>query len=261
MMADEFRSDKFSWEIRQGNALPELASLKDETVDLMLTDPPYNIGHSYGWYHDSMDWGDYFAWQVNIFREAGRLLKPGGSIFWINYPETAARLWCAIIEDVPELSKVQWLTWIYHVHSVGAPFRKATRSILWFAKGEPYVDQDATLGEYQNPNDLRIQAQILRGRRPIDYDWWLVEQVKSPSPEKTEHPCQVPILLLSRIVRLACPPRGTVVDPFSGSASTGVACIQEERDYIGIDIAAECYTMGQERLKKATRQKQHTLEI
>jgi len=201
------------------------------------------------------------VWQLDIFRETGRLLKTGGSIFWINYPETAARLWSAVIEDVPELSEIEWLTWIYHPHTMGSPFRKATRAILWFAKDEPYISYDATLGEYQNPDDPRIQERMLTGQRPVDYDWWLIEQVKNISLEKTEHPCQVPVSLLARIIRLACVPSGLVVDPFSGAASTGVACIQEDRQYIGIDISAECNEMGRKRLGQATRQKQHRLEL
>jgi len=63
----EFVSDKFSWRIEQGDALSVLADIEADSVDLVLTDPPYNIGYPYGFYDDSLEWEDYFVFGNWIF--------------------------------------------------------------------------------------------------------------------------------------------------------------------------------------------------
>jgi site-specific DNA-methyltransferase (adenine-specific) len=67
------------------------------------------------------------------------------------------------------------------------------------------------------------------------------------------HPTVKPTELLRWLVRLVCPPGGTVLDPFSGSGTTGVACIEEGCQYIGIELDEGYVTIGRRRVAQATQ--------
>jgi len=234
--------------IIHGDALYIMSSFSDASFDSVITDPPYNLSFSYNEYKDHLPWAEYFSWQVEIAKEAARLLKPGGSFLWLNYPEVAAQMWGKMLEEVPELSPVKWLTWVYHQHTGGKPLRRATRAWLWFAKGDPYVDTEAVAGEYRNPNDKRIRGRVEQGFLPVDYDWWFYEQVKNVSAEKTAHPCQLPLAMVIRLVQMVTPVGGVVLDPFSGSGTTPVAAKKLGRHYVGIEKDELYVKMSRERL-------------
>ena len=89
---------------------------------------------------------------------------------------------------------------------------------------------------YKNPNDKRIQERIARGILGGRlYDWWNVNQVKNVSKDKTAHPCQMPLEVMKNIIGIL-PDDILVIDPFNGSGTTGVACKELGKDYIGIEI-------------------------
>ena len=72
------------------------------------------------------------------------------------------------------------------------------------------------------------------------YDWWNVNQVKNISKEKTAHPCQMPLKVMTNIVGIL-PDDGTIIDPFMGSGTTAVACARMGLNCIGSEISkAQC---------------------
>ena len=80
------------------------------------------------------------------------------------------------------------------------------------------------------------------------YDWIEVNQVKNVSKEKTKHPCQMPLELMKKIVKLL--PEGiTVVDPFAGSGTTILACTYEGISSIGIEIDSLYASIAHERIE------------
>ena len=229
------------------DVLPVLAS---ESIDSFITDPPYNVNFSYNKYKDNLPWDKYFDWQLNILIQGARLLKPGGSLLWLNYPEISARMWELLRVNVPSLEPLQWITWIYHQHTGGKPLRKASRVWIWFVK------TGGILIFVMNPLQVNIEilmtkefgTRIDEGFRPIDYDWWYYEQVKNVSSEKVGHPCQLPLEMMLRIVQMVTPEKGLVIDPFCGSGTTLVAAKKLGKNWIGIE-SDETYTKKyQERL-------------
>lgn len=238
-------------DLRLGDCLELLADVETGSVDLIVADPPYNVGMPYGTFSDRLDPYDYLVGQLQVAHQAARLLRPGGSFWYLNYPEMAARVWAAVGEDVPELTCHEWVTWIYHQHTGGTPLRKGTRAWLWFAKGPPWTDTAYLEGQYRNPDDRRIAKRMAAGLAPTDYDWWLYEQVKNVSLEKTDHPCQVPEAMLRRIVGMCCPPDGLVLDPFMGSGSTGVAAVNLGRRFLGMEIEPRWYEVAKRRIAGA----------
>ena len=76
---------------------------------------------------------------------------------------------------------------------------------------------------------------IAEGKTARLYDWWYVNQVKNVSKEKTEHPAQMPLKVMTNIIEIL-PDGYTIVDPFLGSGTTALACKMLGRKFIGIEI-------------------------
>ena len=102
---------------------------------------------------------------------------------------------------------------------------------------------------YKNLNDKRIQKRIADGKTGAKlYDWWNINQVKNVSKEKTAHPCQMPIEVMTNIVGVL-PDNATIIDPFMGSGTTGVACKKLGRDFIGIEMSTDYFNIAKKRIE------------
>lgn len=103
---------------------------------------------------------------------------------------------------------------------------------------------------YKNLNDKRIQKRIAEGKTGCKiYDWWNVNQVKNVSKDKTSHPCQMPIEVMENIVGIL-PDNATIVDPFMGSGTTGLACKKFGKNFVGIEIDSEYFNIAKERIER-----------
>ena len=88
------------------------------------------------------------------------------------------------------------------------------------------------------------------------YDWWNVNQVKNTSAEKTAHPCQMPLEVMKRIIGIL-PDGITILDPFMGSGTTGVAVAELnvggcDRNFIGIELDDSYFKIAEKRINEAS---------
>ena len=103
---------------------------------------------------------------------------------------------------------------------------------------------------YKNPNDKRIRKLIEKGSTGSRiYDWWQVNQVKNVSREKTGHPCQMPLEVMTNIIGIL-PDDAVIIYPYAGSGTTLVAAERMGRESIGIEIDETYVDIITERLKK-----------
>jgi len=217
--------------ILTGDCMEIMSTIPDGSIDLCIVDPPYNVNYQYNRYNDNLSFKDYLQWQLSVLKEVERVLKLKGSIFYLNYPEFNSHIYCSLEMDF-NLKPIEIITWVYNTHTGGKILRKASRTWIWASKGKPI---NKFKGSYRNPNDKRIKKLIAEGRRPKAYDWWLYEQVKNVSKEKTEHPCQLPVAMLKYIIESTTNQGDIVLDPFAGSCTTADACVQLNRKYIMIE--------------------------
>jgi len=231
--------------IKKMEANEWLKTVAPESVQLFVLDPPYNVGYTYNTFKDKLKQNDYINEQVNLLGDCAKKLQPGGSIFYLNYPENAADVWARI----DFMHRFEIITWIYNVHSSGSPVRKATRTWLWLSNGEPLINQSAFDGEYQNPTDKRVAQRIKDGFKPAGYDWWEFQQVKNVSKEKRDHPCQLPEKMVEKIVLGASNPGDLVCDVYSGSGTTAVAALKNNRRFDGCDMDEKYVTESNRFLK------------
>ena len=209
-----------------GDCRNVLKSVQTEN-SIIVTDPPFNIGYHYNSYKDRMNESEYF----NMLSE----ICGGGQFVIIHYPEELYKL-AIKLGIVP----TRVVSWVYNSNT-----GKQHRDIAFF---NVKPDFSKVRQPYKNPTDKRIQKRIAEGKTGAKlYDWWNVNQIKNVSKEKTEHPCQMPLEVMKNIIGIL-PEDKVIIDPFMGSGTTGKACKDLGRDFIGIELDEKYYKIAEERI-------------
>ena len=180
---------------------------------VMISDPPYNVGYHYDDCEDNMTEEHYYQFMASVFSTPSVV---------IHYPEPMYRIAYALGKFPSKL-----VSWVYPSNTP-----RQHRSVAWF-DCKPDFKRDGQ--DYKNPNDPRIAKRIAEGKRARLYDWWEINQVKNVSAEKTEHPCQIPVKLMERIIRIT--PAEQIIDPFAGSGTTLLAAYNLGIEVIGIEMS------------------------
>lgn len=199
-------------------------------INLIATDPPYNIGFKYNEYNDCMSDEEY----KNMLSEF-----QGYPTAIIHYPEEMMKY------VVPALGVPNEVcAWCYNLN-----LPRQFRLINFY---DINVNFNKVKQPYKNPNDKRIKKLIEAGSKGTRmYDWFSdIQIVKNVSKEKTSHPCPVPVALMERIILLTTNEGDTICDPFMGSGTTALACINTNRNYIGFEISKEYCEIAEGRIKK-----------
>lgn len=194
---------------------------------VVVTDPPFNIGYHYGQYNDKMDENEYFKMLVD-------LLKTFPSVF-IHYPEALHKL-SVLSGEVP----TKLISWVYNSNT-----RKQHRDIAFYKVTPCFTN---AWQPYKNPTDKRIIERMAKGCKGGRlYDWWNINQVKNTCKEKTKHPCQMPLEVMKNIIS-TLPENSVIFDPFMGSGTTALACIDLGYDFIGCEIDRNYYEIAKQRI-------------
>lgn len=261
-----------TYELHHGDCIEVLASMPAESVDAIVTSPPYaeQRKSTYGGIPEK----DYPAWTVAWMSEARRVIKPNGSVI-INISTHArgGQLSDYVLRTRLAVRDAGWLEldemiWWKSFTLPSAPHHKPQRSwesLLWYAvTAKPWTDPLADGNHDVRKIDSNAYGRTTAANRKWDhYDrGGSRAQVKAAkrknivkmSPggfgEASDYPHPAPFNpeLAGWCGRLICPPGGTILDPFSGSASTGVAAIRNGWNYIGIDAVQEYVDMSRRRL-------------
>jgi len=219
-----------------GDCLERMKEIPDNSV--IVTDPPFNIGYKYSSYKDRMAENDYYDMLTKIVGFANKAVI-------IHYPEQLHKL-SIKLGYAPE--KV--VSWVYNSNT-----GKQHRDIAYYGVKPEFKNRGE---EYKNPKDKRVMKLITSGKKPRLYDWWNVNQVKNVSKDKTPHPCQMPIEVMENILK-TLPDDCIIIDPFMGSGTTGVACINTNRKFIGIELDEKYYDISCKRIKNAIIEKEQEL--
>ncbi|MBV9470598.1 MAG: site-specific DNA-methyltransferase, partial [Abitibacteriaceae bacterium] len=226
-----------------GDAVKEMSLLPGASIDLLVADPPYNLGKDYGNNIDNRAWNEYEFFTRRWLTEAMRVLKPTGSIYVFMGVRFISKLFL-ILENDLNLNFNGWITWHY-TQGMGrkAGFSPRHEDILFFTKSQDYTF---------NIDDIRIPQKYYRERNNMaganPGDVWQFSHVHYCSEERQDHPTQKPEALLDRIVRASSNPNDLILDPFVGSGTTCRVADILQRKWIGIDINPDYISMGQHRV-------------
>jgi DNA modification methylase len=168
----------------------------------------------------------------------------------IHYPEALYKL-SFEVGKFPE----RVISWVYNSNTA-----KQHRDIAFFGV-KP--DMNKVKQPYKNPTDKRMKERIAKGITGCKlYDWWEINQVKNVSKNKglINHPCVMPIEVMKRIIGIL-PDDYIIFDPFMGSGTTGIACKELNRDFIGSEIDESYFEIAVDRVNGITQKDKKLKEM
>lgn len=232
-----------------GDCVDLLNKAREPFADLVFADPPFNIGYQYDQYDDTLKKDKYLHWTRDWMAACVSVLKPHGSFYIAIGDEYAAHI--RLIGEDLGLCLRNWIIWHYTFgQQTKAKFARSHAHIFYFVKDE----KSHTFNDWKIrlPSDRQLLYNDKRanatGKMPDDV-WNTYSRVCGTFKERQGwHPCQMPELLLARIVAVSSKPGDLVLDPFSGSGTTAAAAVQLGRDFCGIDISENYVENCQKRL-------------
>jgi len=236
-----------------------MRKLKNGSMNLIVTSPPYNIGKEY---EKRISNEIYIEQQAETIAEAVRLLSPSGSICWqVGNGIDDGEIFPLDILLYPifknhGLKLRNRIVWTFG-HGLHCQKRLSGRheTILWFTKSDDYtfnLDPIRVPSKYpdkkhfKGPNKGKISGNPL-GKNPSDV--WDIPNVKSNHVEKLDHPCQFPVGLVERLVLSLTNKGDSVLDPYLGVGSTAIAAIKNGRHAYGCDVVQEYIAIAEERVE------------
>lgn len=225
------------------DCLTLLRKLPNESIDLVIIDPPYNI--------DIADWDkfeDYIGWARLWLSECYRVLKGTGNMIIFGGFQYRGKKSGDLIELIhyirhhTEFQIVNSIVW-YYKNGISARrfFSNRHEELIWIVKNKNYFfDLDSVRIPYDDETkklykkDKRLNPDnIEKGKNPTNV--WLLNRLNGNSKERVGHPTQKPLKLLSRLIKGLSPKDGLVLDFFAGSGSSGVSAVKEGRNAILTD--------------------------
>lgn len=247
----------------EGNCLDLLKEIPDESIKLIVTSPPYNLGKPY---ETRLDLQDYLDQQKQVIEEAVRVLDSEGSICWQvgNYVNKGEIVPLDIVLypifaslGLKLRNRIVW----HFGHGLHASKRLSGRYevVLWFTKSDTYTfnldpirvpQKYPQKRHFKGPKKGQLSGNPL-GKNPSDI--WDIPNVKANHIEKTIHPCQFPVELIERLVLSMTDKGEWVLDPFMGVGSAAIASLIHNRKAVGAEIMPEYIEVARDRIERAEK--------
>lgn len=245
------------------NTSENMKEVDDESVDLIVTSPPYNIDIKYGnktihgktigskgiKYKDKLPENEYRNMLQSVFNECKRVLKPDGSI-WINIKnkyddeQIITPFWLEnYFKDLYLKNLIIWnFDW---GGSTNKRFAPRYEFVFWYTmnKYKYKFNLDAVKIPALNYRPDRYKSQL---KNPSDV--WKIPMISGNFIERTGHPAQYPERLIERVILAGTNEGDVVLDPFMGSGTTAVVAKKYNRHYLGYEIVKEYIDMANKRL-------------
>ncbi|CAK0742563.1 Modification methylase HpaI [Gammaproteobacteria bacterium] len=231
--------------IINADSLIQLKEYEDESFDLIIADPPYNLKKDYGANTDDFTYDKYLIFSINWLAEAKRILKKSGSIYVFMGVRYISYIY-HIMEKELGLNFSGWITWHY-TQGLGKTkgFSPRHDDILYFTKSEKFK---FNLDSIRVPQKFYRSVNNMRGANPGDV--WEFSHVHYCNENRQDHLTQKPEGIIERMVLASSDENDNVLDPFSGSGTTLRVCQQLNRNCIGIEINSDYVESTKQRLAK-----------
>jgi len=228
--------------IVQGDCLEILKNIPDDSVDVTFADPPFNLKKKYNSYYDKCEVEKYLSWCKDWLTEMVRITKPTGSIFVHNIPKWLIHFGCYLNEIAIFR---HWIAW----DAMGSPLGKTLLpnhyGILYYVKSDKFKFYDIRM-QHKRCRKCHYILQDYGGKKsqmhqfgPLVSDVWTDIHRIRHRKRRDEHPCQLPLHLLERLLLMSSDEEDIVLDPFIGTGTAAIASKKLGRKFIGIDVDAK----------------------
>lgn len=243
-----------------GGCLDIMPTIPDNSVDLIFLDPPFNLKKIYlEKYDDNLSEAEYLNWQYSVIKESFRILKNTGNLVYHNIPR-----WAYKIANYADKFGVfqNWIVWD-NAGSMPTPSRLYPKhySFLWFSKTKNKkfnklyypiqlcrkcgVSVKDYGGKYKNLKEINGYKVTV-----LSDVWTDIHRIKH-NKNKSRQANELPLAIMERFVKMLTYENDTILDPFMGSGTTGVACKKLNRKFIGIDYIDEYVILSKQRIEAA----------
>lgn len=242
-------------ELVNKNCLDYLKTIPDDSIGHINADPPYNIGYDGG-----DDWDtfpsetDYLNWCKEWITECARVLKPNRMlcVWGTQKSDTFFRLKLDILNNIEGLVGQSPIHWSYNWG--GRPrnnFASKIETAWCYSKDEDfYFDRSKIEIPRKMKINVRTGEPYTNGTIPTTVWEGNLGTTSHEAKESNFHPTVKPQFILQRMINAYTPVGEKVLDPFSGSGSTAIACLETEYDFMGCEISKEYYEKSLERIDK-----------
>lgn len=251
-----------SSKVYQADCVAKMKKLPAESFDFVFADPPYHLSnggfsvksgkqvsvHKGDW-DKSAGLDEDLKFHLEWIQQAQRLLKPNGTIMISGTYHSIYRCGVALEKlGFRLLNEIVWFKPNAAPNLAGRNFAAAHETIIWASKSRTskHIFNYKLMKDYEVPTDsLKNPGKQMR-------DVWVIPCTPKREKALGGHPTQKPLALLERIISAVTLPGDKVLDPFSGSGTTGVAAKSLGRSFVGIELNDEYVALSQARIK-ATR--------
>ena len=263
----ELKTPRIAWkgsegEIWQGDVFDFLGKFDDQSVDLVVADPPYAISKDTWDQFESMD--AYLSWCDQWLAEVERILRPTGSAYICGFSEILAQV--MVTSSSRFSGGCRWLVWHYrNKANLGSDWGRSHESILHLKSSKKAkINVDSVRVPYNSHTKrypARVQAvtsQYGKGKRRDSWtphplgakprDVFEIPVLCNGTAERTGHPTQKPEELIAKFIKASSPLGGLVVDPFLGSGTTAVVAAKHGRQFKVADQDARYIGVARDRL-------------
>lgn len=245
--------------ILNGDAIELVKNIPDNSVDVTFADPPFNLKKKYNGYKDSLQIEEYLMWCELWIKEMVRVTKPTGSIFIHNIPK-----WLTYYAFILNKYAVfrHWISWDAPSSPMGKSLQPSHYGILYYVKD---IKSEGSFGqakfyELRYPHkrcrkcgyllkDYGGKKQGLHPFGPLLSDVWTDIHRLKHNKYRDEHPCQLPIHLLERIILMSTDESDLVLDPFMGTGTTAIAAKRLGRNYTGFELDIKYVSIANDKLR------------
>jgi len=243
---------RFINEIIEGDAIEVMKQIPGDSIDMTFADPPFNLKKNYEQYEDDKETRDYLTWCNQWLYQMVRVTKPTGSIFVHNIPKWLT-YYASYLNEIAYFK--HWIAW----DAMGAPLGKTILpnhyGILWYVKSKDFKFYDIRT-PHRYCRECKVLLKDYGGKKHLIHPfgtlvsdvWTDIYRIRH-TKRRDEHPCQLPVHLLERLILMTTDEGDTVLDPFIGTGTTAVAAKRLVRKYIGIDMDNKYITISKENLE------------